>query len=179
MLMRHRFLGIVPFLLFAADGPGGGGSGGGTLKEQLLSEQAAHADTKASLAQAEQDRDEAKSKLSAATKERDENKTKLDAEVSAHAETKSQFEAEQTAHSALKAEDKTASHKAAQQLAKNGIAPQAKDTPAKLTEDQAGQVALWQQYEVATPLQQAEMRAKHGEKLEAAAEAFEAAKVTR
>ena len=133
--------------MFAADSGGGsgGGSGGATLKDQLAaaeknrdefktraetaegslkSEQEAHGKTKTALTAAE---------------------TSFKSEQEAHAATKLSLEAEQKAHKELQAKDTTATGKAAEALAKNGIAPATKDTPKNLAEAKDG-AAVYDQY---------------------------------
>lgn len=155
-----------------------GGGGGGTLKEQLSAaekdrdkykadaalaetnlqaEKDAHATTKASLTKAEQDRDGHKTRADQAEKD---------------------LQAEQGEHAKLKKEQKDAGTKAAEQLAKNGIKPAAKDTPENLNPD-SDPVALWEEYAAADPTKQTQMRAKHGAKLEAAAVAWDEAQKAR
>ena len=152
-----------------------GGSGTGTLKEQLTAaekdrdkfktqadqaakdlkaEQDAHASTKASLEKAEKDRDDFEARADKAEED---------------------LKAEQDAHAKLKKEQKNAGDKAKEQLARNGIKPSAKDTPENLNPDAGDPAALWQEYAQADSTKQAQMRAKHGVKLEEAAEAFDKA----
>ncbi|HEV7405170.1 MAG TPA: head maturation protease, ClpP-related [Chthoniobacteraceae bacterium] len=61
-----------------------------------------------------------------------------------------------------------------ERLARNGITAE-KDAPEILDANKADPVALWESYQAADPIAKAEMRAKHGDKLDAAAVAWDAA----
>lgn len=154
-----------------------------TLKEELD-------DVKAKLQTALQDSADAKTKLKTAETERDQarteandRKTQLEAEQRAHAETKGKLTAEEDAHkeskTKLEAEekkDKTAEGKAREQLAANGVTTVAKEEPGKIAAAPTDPVALWEEYAAADSTKQAQMRKTHGDKLDAAAAAFDAAK---
>jgi colicin import membrane protein len=140
--------------------------------------------------------DDLQKQLTAAQQETADIKAKLDAEIEAHAATQAKqtaieeqlaaaeakHKAEIKAHAATQAQldaeeqkDKTADAKAAEQLAAKGIAPAQKDAPANLNASQEEGAALWERYAKADPISQAQMRATHGEKLTAAAVAYDAA----
>ena len=133
-------------MFFEPEGKAGGGSGA-TLKEQLTKAEKDRDDATARADQAEQSLDEekegnkaTKASLEAAEKNRDKFKADFDAEVEAHAATKAKLAEEEK-------KDKTATGKAQEQLARNGIAPGAKDNPRKLaTENKADGAALFTQY---------------------------------
>lgn len=155
----------------------GGGSGGGapTLKQQLDDANAKVSDLESKLTATQNEAtkyqaaaEEAKSKLTAAEQARE-------TEAKAHAETKTKLEAASKERDDLAAKDKSAGAKAAEQLAKQGIVPGAKDTPEFLDTTTGDPVAIWESYAQADPATQAKMRAELGPKLDAAAAAFDKA----
>ncbi|HEY3898935.1 MAG TPA: hypothetical protein VGM54_10000 [Chthoniobacter sp.] len=154
----------------AAESGGGSGGGGATLKDQLSAmesdrdthksradkaekdlktEQDSHGTTKASLAAAETDRDTFKARAEKAEKD---------------------LQAEQTAHTALKAKDTTATGKAAEALAKNGIPPAAKDTPQKLATENKDGSGIYAEYKKLRGKARAAFFAKHEKALMAYAD---------
>jgi hypothetical protein len=133
------------------------------FKTQLETEVAAHGATRTNLATAET--------------ERDDYKTKHGEEVRAHASTKSQLSTVTGERDTLKAKDSTASSKSKESLAARGVPPVVKDTPGNLEANEGDPAALWEAYAGASSTQQAEMRAKHGDKLDAAA--YDAAQARR
>lgn len=144
-----------------------------TLKDQLD-----EANTK--LSAAESARDGYKAQHEAEVKAHEASKQKLaavegerDAEKQAHANTKTQLSSAEKERDDLAAKDKDASAKAAEQLAKNGIAPSAKDSPGNLDPSASDPAALWESYAAADPAKQAQMRAQHGSKLDEAAAAYD------
>ncbi len=147
-----------------------------TLKEQLDAELSKNAELTTKLEASEKSLGEKKLEAAAAEKKAtdaqasaDKYKVELDAEQKAHAETKTKLEASEK-------DSKTAGGKAAEQLAAKGIAPKAKVEPGASADNTGDPVALWESYQAADHNARADMRAQHGEKLTAAAKAYDKAK---
>jgi uncharacterized protein (DUF3084 family) len=150
--------------------------GGGTLKEQLQAAEQERDGFKADLGKEQSAHQATQGQLSTITKERDDAKTELSTEKTSHATTRQQLTDVTKERDDLKSKDTTATGKAAEALAKNGIVPAVKDAPGNLsTENAADPVALWDEYAGASPTKQAQMRTTHGAKLDAAALAWDAA----
>ena len=159
-------------LMFAAEGTAGGGGGAGTtLKEQLTAMEGERDSHKARADKAEADlkaeqgaHGTTKTSLTAAEKARDAEKARAD-------KTETDLKAEQKAHEELKAKDTTATGKAAETLAANRIAPVAKQSPKKLSEQPADGQALHDQYAKLRGRERAAFLKEHGKALRAFAEA--------
>jgi hypothetical protein len=149
-------------LMLAPEGKEGGG--GATLKEQLTKAEKDRDDaaSRADLAEQklkteETEHGKTKTSLTAAESKRDEYKTSFETEQTAHTETKTKLEA-------LEKQDKTATGKAAEALAKNGIVAAPKQDPKTLAQNKDG-AALYAEYTRLKGKARAQFFAKHEKEL--------------
>jgi len=151
-----------------------------TLKEDLESALARLSDTEGKLKTAEQSVVDLTTKATNAD-------AQFRTEQQAHTKTKeeltsaqSALASEQTAHKAtadelaqIKGTHSSADLRAAESLAAAGVTVPSKQTPAALNQNQAADAALWERYQGASATEQAKMRRELGDKLDAAADAFD------
>ena len=151
-----------------------------TLKEELDSANAKLSELGSKLTAFEASETKLKADLSSAL-------ANFNAEQDAHGKTKTALNDaqtaltnEQTAHKAtadelatIKGQHSSADKRAAENLAAAGVTVPGKQTPAALNQSQAADAAVWERYQGASATEQAKMRRELGDKLDAAAEAFD------
>lgn len=154
-----------------------------TLKEQLDQAEANAKDLQTKLDASQANERKAQQEAKSATERADkaekaekEAKDALAAEQKAHGETKQKLEAADKAKTELELKDTSAAAHAAEALAAKGINPPAKGSAAQLNDGKETPTALWERYQNADAVTQATMRDELGDKLEAAAEAWDRAK---
>lgn len=158
-----------------------------TQKEQLDAANATIADLQTKLSTAEgnaqtnkEAAETAQAGEKAAKAEAATAKEQFEAESKAHAETKKTLAAVEAERDQLKATDKSAAAKSAEQLARMGIKPAAKDTPEQLAEGVKDGEAIYAEYQrlmsEGKSLAASQYWTKHEKDLEAYA-ASEAAKL--